>query len=155
MKKLIAFALLAALLLALFGCGATQEPIKPILTPETAPEKDAYAQDTGEPEGTGSSTVEYQTNVTLELEKKKFILELENPNSSAVDMIAQIVIQDQVRGQSGLLPIGHRLSSIDAFDLEGLTEGDHQGTLVLLYYNPKDGQRIKLQNEIPITVHVH
>ncbi len=158
------------LLITLIAIGVTvwalffREPTV-TLAPDYAPqEMEANAEtipgDSGEkldqPEGGGSVSLTYSKELTIDLSDKKASLLFANPGKSNQDMVVQVVIQDTVIIQSGLLTPGNQVTALDL--LEGaekqLAEGGYDGKFVVLYYNPDTGEKAILNTEIPLSITV-
>ncbi len=136
-----------------------------VLAPDYAPqETEAHAEtigdDTGEkmdqPQGGGSVSLTYSKDVTIDLSDKRAQLYFANPGKSNQDMVVQIVIQDTVLVQSGLLTPGNQVTQLDL--LSGadrqLAPGGYEGKFVVLYYDPVSSEKAILNTEIPLTITV-
>ncbi len=108
------------------------------------------------PEGGGAVSLIYQKSVSLDLSDKQASLLFGNPKKSNQNMIVQLVIQNEILIQSGLITPGNRVTKLDM--LEGketmLKVGGYDGKLVVLYYDPVSGEKAVLNTEIPVTVTV-
>ncbi len=162
--------ILLLLLITLIAVGITvwalffREPSVP-LAPDYAPQEteenaESIPDDTGEklenPQGGGSVSLTYSKEVTIDLSDKTASLLFANPGKSNQDVVVQIVIQDTVIVQSGLLKPGNQVTGLGL--LEGaekkLAEGGYDGKFVVLYYNPDSGEKAILNTEIPLSVTV-
>lgn len=138
---------------------------EPVLAPDYAPqEEEEYAEDIPgdeggkleSPEGGGSVSLTYSTEVSIDLGKKKAALHFGNPGKSNQDMVLQIVIQDNVVVQSGTLKPGKQVDSLDLLaDAEDkLVAGTYDGRLNILYYDQETGEKAIVNTEIPVTIEV-
>ena len=165
-KKIIIILLLLLLLLtigvtfwALFCRDTT-----PVLAPDYAPqdseenaekiEDDSDSEKLEQPEGGGAVSLTYSKEVTIDLSENKAKLLFGNPSKSNQDMLIQIVIQDTVILQSGILSPGYRVTRLDLFDNVKLSEGKYNGKFVIYYYQKDTGEKAMLNTEIPLTITV-
>ena len=104
---------------------------KTVLAPDYAPQQteenaESIENDDSEkleqPEGGGSVSLTYSTEVTIHLGERQASLLFANPGKSNQDMIVQLVIQDTVVIQSGLLTPGNQVTKLDL--LEGVEKQD-------------------------------
>ncbi len=163
-------AVLLLLLITLIAIGITvwalffRSPAVP-LAPDYAPqETEAHAEtipgDSGEkldqPQGGGSVSLTYSKEVTIDLSDKTASLVFANPGKSNQDMVVQIVIQDVVLVQSGLLTPGNQVTTLELLDgaEKQLAEGGYEGKFVVLYYDPVSGEKAILNTEIPLNITV-
>ncbi len=56
--------------------------------------------------------------------------------------------------QSGILPPGYRVMALDLLDgsSDMLSVGGYDGTFVIYYYSPKNGEQAMINTEIPIHI---
>lgn len=138
----------------------------PALAPDYAPqEQEQHAEtipgDTSEklnsPEGGGSVSLTYSRDVTIDLESKSATLLFANPGKSNQDIVLQIVIQDTVVVQSGLLKPGNQVTTLELRNdaAKKLSGGIYEGNFNVLYYDPITGEKAILNTEIPITITVN
>lgn len=137
----------------------------PTLSPDYAPvEKEENAEtipdDEGEkmenPEGGGSVSLSYSSDVYISLSGRNANLYFANPGKSNQDMVVQLVIQDTVVVQSGTLSPGNQVTTLDLLDgaEKQLSVGGYEGKFVLLYYDPDSGEKAIVNTEIPVTITV-
>ncbi|MCC8357657.1 MAG: hypothetical protein LJU34_07515 [Oscillospiraceae bacterium] len=107
-------------------------------------------------EGGGAVSLTYSTEVTVTLSEKTVSLYFGNPGKSTQDVVLQMVIQDTVVMQSGLITPGNQVSALSLADgaAELLEPGGYDGKFVVLYYDPDTGERAVVTTEIPVTVTV-
>ena len=91
---------------------------------------------------------------TIDLSDNTAKLLFANPYKSNQDMLIQIVIQDTVILQSGILNPGYRVTRLDLFDNVKLSEGKYNGKFVIYYYQRDTGEKAMLNTEIPLTITV-
>ena len=135
------------------------------LAPDFVPkEAEQYAEtipgDTGTPtkseEGGGSVTLAYSNEVTIDLSEETAELYFANPGKSNQNVVVQIVIQDQVIVQSGMILPGRQVRALDLLDgaASMLTPGGYDGNFSILYYHPESGEKAIVNTEIPIRIEV-
>ena len=135
---------------------------KVILAPDHAPAVEANAEAIEEtdkekleqPEGGGAVSLKYSPEVTITKKPKKAKLLFANPSRSNQDLILQIVIQDTVIVQSGLLKPGNQVTDLDIPDTSMLKTGTYEGSFVIYYYYPENGEKAIVNSEMPIHVTV-
>ncbi len=71
-------------------------------------------------------------------------------------MVVQLVIQDEILIQSGLITPGNKVQTLDLLNgaEKKLQPGGYDGKLVVLYYNQQNGEKAVLNTEISVTVTV-
>ena len=146
-----------------------QAPVTfPGITPDyPAPPVDEGAEDyEGEnggkleaPEEGGSAvSLIYSDKVTIDLSDKKATLDFRNPSASLQNMTVQLVIQDQVVAESGLLVAGKRLSELSL--KEGMENNipvgyyNQNAKFVIRYYDPATNECAIINTEIALMVTV-
>lgn len=163
--KALLILLILLLLLLLFLCAWVLWFRVPELAPDYAPPKeDPYASDIegddGEkldkPEGGGAIGMTYRKTVTIDLSEKKVDLMYQNPGRSNSDVMVQIVIQDVVVAQSGRVPPGKQILTIDLLPGAAamLEEGGYDADIAVFFYDPETAERSLLQTrgEVSLTV---
>lgn len=166
-KKLL---ILLLLLITLVAVGITVWAVwfrspGPVLNPDYAPkDPEPNAETIGDsgdekleaPQGGGAVSLIYAKDVQISLGKKQATLLFGNPTKSTQNMVLQLVIQEQVLSQSGLLQPGHQVKTLDLLkDAEKLLQpGGYEGKLVVLYYDQETGEKAVLNTEIAVTVTV-
>ena len=138
--------------------------VKPTLAPDYAPQQIEENAETidGESEGEkfpqqqggGAVSLTYSKEVEIDLSEGEAKLLFANPSKSNQDMLIQIVIQDTVILQSGLLSPGYQVTTLDLFDDVKLTSGSYDGKFVVYYYQKDTGEKAMLNTEIPLTIKV-
>ncbi len=109
-----------------------------------------------QPEGGGAVGITYSNQVTVNLTEKMASLRFENPQISNQNVLLQIVVQDKVIVQTGIIPPGNKVTKLE---LENgveklLVEGGYEGKIVLHYYQPESGEKTILNTEIPVKITV-
>ena len=104
----------------------------------------------------GEVNLIYSDNVIIDLSSKKVTLNFQNPSRSTSDIIVQVVIQDTLIAESGVVQAGFKISQIDlAADAQSkLAPGIYEGKFTFHIYNPETGDRAMVNVESPITVDV-
>lgn len=139
---------------------------KPALAPDYAPQQsETYAEkienedkDDNEKlpqqQGGGAVSLTYSKEVEISLSENKAKLMFANPSKSNQNMLLQIVIQDEVILQSGLISPGYQVKSLELFDSVKLSEGNYEGKFVIYYYQKDTGEKAMLNTEIPLQISV-
>ncbi len=136
-----------------------------VLTPDYAPQEteqnvEKIEGDESEkleaPEGGGAVSLIYTKEVSIDLSEKQATLLFGNPGKSNQDMVVQLVIQDEIIVQSGLITPGNQVKSLDLLDgaEKKLRAGGYDGKLVVLYYNQENGEKAVINTEILVTITV-
>lgn len=136
----------------------------PVLAPDYAPQQteenaEPFDDDTDgeklqQQQGGGAVSLTYSKEVTIDLSDNVAKLLFANPYKSNQDMMLQIVIQDTVIVQSGLLTPGHQVTKLELFDNAKLSKGTYEGKFVVLYYQKDTGEKAMINTEIPLTITV-
>lgn len=136
----------------------------PVLAPDYAPQQteenaEPFDDDTNgeklqQQQGGGAVSLTYSKEVTIDLSDNVAKLLFANPYKSNQDMMLQIVIQDTVIVQSGLLTPGHQVTKLELFDNAKLSRGTYEGKFVVLYYQKDTGEKAMINTEIPLTITV-
>lgn len=135
-------------------------PLIPDYAPEIEDRAEVFSTDNskkGQAPAKGSSVaLAYSDQVTIDLGEKTASLFFANPKKSNQDMVLQIVVQDTVIAQTGLLTAGSQITNIDLADetLEKLALGKYEGLFVLFYYSQETGEKSVVSTEIPIVISV-
>ena len=68
----------------------------------------------------------------------------------------QIVVQDEIIVQSGLLKPGNQVTALELLDGAAgkLSAGGYEGKFAVLYYDPDTGEKAVVNTEIPVTITV-
>ena len=136
-----------------------------VLSPDIAPDNtDKYSEpmDDGtedkleEPNGGGAASLAYTKNVTIDLSSEKATMMFGNPSKSNQDIIVQIVIQDTVIAQSGLITPGNKVSTLELLPgiKKSLSQGTYIGQYIVLFYDRETGERELVSTEIFINITV-
>lgn len=105
-------------------------------------------------QGGGAVSLTYSKNVEIDLSERKVKLLFANPSKSNQDMMLQIVIEDTVILQSGLISPGYQVTALDLDDDIKLTNGTYDGEFIVYYYQKDTGEKAMLNTEIPLTITV-
>lgn len=167
MILLVGVMLLSLLATTFVACGDDELPpggtvTIPGITPDyPAPPEDEGAEDVEDdeekldaPEGGGAVGMIYSTEVEIDLSDKKTTLLFANPNRSTHNVTVQLVIQDQVIAESGLLTPGKRITSLDLKDGMTVPEGvyEQNAKFVIRFYDPETNACSIVNSEIAVTV---
>ena len=136
-----------------------------VLAPDYAPkETEQNAQPIGDdndekleqPENGGAVSLTYAREVAVSRSAKTAFLLFANPTKSNQDMVLQLVIDDVVILQSGLLTPGNQVTTLNLLDgaEKRLADGGYDGKFVVLYYDRASGERAMINTEIPVSVTV-
>lgn len=164
-KWLLLLLLLLLLLSILIGICVYLVFFRVQLTPDYAPQlEDVNAEviegdnesKLDKPEGGGAVGLTYMPEVTIDLSDETATFMFQNPNRSNSDIVLQIVIQDEILGQSGKLVPGKQLTSMELLDgaANKLSVGGYDGKFIILFYDPESAERSVLKSEGAITVNV-
>ena len=106
--------------------------------------------------GGGSVSLTYSNKVTIDLSDGKAKLMFANPGKSNQNMIVQIVIQNEVIVQSGMLLPGYQVTELELLDdaASKLSPGGYDGSFAIFYYHPASGEKAVVNTEIPIQITV-
>ncbi len=107
-------------------------------------------------EGGGAINYIFTDSATLSLDTGKIAIRFENPAKSTHDVIIQLVIQDQLVAQSGIIKAGTKLEMLTLQDgmKEKLQKGIYNAKYTFLNYNPETGAKAMVNVESPITLTV-
>ena len=162
------FLIIVLILLLLITIGITVWALffrdtTPVLAPDYAPQEteenaEKIDGDDGEKlpqqQGGGAVSLTYSKAVAIDLSDNAAKLLFANPNKSNQDMMLQIVIQDTVIVQSGLLTPGHQVTKLELLDTAKLSKGIYEGKFVVFYYQRDTGEKAMINTEIPLTITV-
>ena len=106
--------------------------------------------------GSGSVSLSYSNEVSIDLSSGKAELIFANPGRSNQDMVLQIVIQDRVILQSGRITPGNQVTQLELFDdaVQILSPGGYEGSIRVFYYDLISGEKAMINTEIPVSVTV-
>ena len=160
---LIVFILICLICALCFSCGYNK---KKVLRPDYAPQDvevnlEDIEDDTDikltAPDGGGAVSIQYTKDVNIDLSDKKAYLNYKNPGKSTHDIVLQIVVQNEVIAQSGLIPPGNMLKELDLLNDSGvvLSEGAYENAkFIFLCYNPESGEKAIVDAEAMIVINV-
>ena len=176
MKKILiivlAVLLVAAIIVgAILLFGGDDEPDTPGgtvtipgITPDyPAPPEDEGAEDVEDdeekldaPEGGGAVGMIYSNEVSIDLSDKKATLLFANPNRSTHNVTVQLVVQDVVLAESGLLTPAKRITELALKDGITVPEGVYaqNAKFVVRFYDPETNACSIVNSEIAVTVTV-
>ena len=171
-KRILLILLVSVMLLGLFAtafvsCG-DDEPEGPVIIPGITPDYPAPPIDEGAedvednedkldaPEGGGAVGMIYSNEVEIDLSDKKATLLFANPNRSTHNVSVQLVVQDVVLAESGLLTPAKRITSLDVKDGVTIPEGVYaqNAKFVIRFYDPETNACSIVNSEIAVTVTV-
>lgn len=161
---LVAAAVVGAILLF----GGDDDPEGPVtipgITPDyPAPPLDAGAEDVEDdeekldaPEGGGAVGMIYSNEVEIDLSDKKATLLFANPNRSTHNVSIQLIVQDVVLAESGLLTPAKRITSLDVKEGINIPAGVYANNAKILvrFYDPETNACSIVNSEIVVTVTV-
>lgn len=176
MKKILIIALAVLLVAgiivgAILLFGGDEEPetpggtvTVPGITPDyPAPPLDEGAEDVEDdeekldaPEGGGAVGMIYSNEVEIDLSDKKATLLFANPNRSTHNVTVQLVVQDVVLAESGLLTPAKRITELALKDGITVPEGVYaqNAKFVVRFYDPETNACSIVNSEIAVTVTV-
>ena len=136
----------------------------PGITPDyPAPPEDEGAEDVEDdeekldaPEGGGAVGMIYSNEVSIDLSDKKATLLFANPNRSTHNVTVQLVVQDVVLAESGLLTPAKRITELALKDGITVPEGVYaqNAKFVIRFYDPETNACSIVNSEIAVTVTV-
>ena len=172
-RDLFGWLLLLLLFLMLFFVGITvwtvffrpdPQPPNIVLTPDKAPEQpEQNAQpipgdkpEESTPSTSGSVSLTYSDQVTIDLSRAEASLLFANPGRSNRDLVLQIVVQDVILVQSGTLEPGNQVKTLSLLSgaAEMLSPGGYEGTFMVHYYDRDTGERELVNTRIPVSITV-
>lgn len=166
-RKQLLIIILALILLVTIGVTVWKwffRDSTPILAPDYAPQQteknaepfnvDTDREKLQQQQGGGAVSLTYSREVTIDLSDKNASLMFANPKKSNQDIMIQIVIQDTVVVQSGILLPGYQVTKLDLFDKINLSNGIYEGKFVVFYYQKDTGEKAMINTEIPLTLTV-
>ena len=110
--------------------------------------------DSGEAGGNVSLT--YSNQLGIDLSDASVSLYFSNPSKSNHNIVLQIVIQDELLAQSGIILSGYQVTMLDLLEdsVLKLSPGGYDGKFVVLFYHPDSGEKAIVHTEIPIYITV-
>ncbi len=105
-------------------------------------------------DGGGAVGLAYTKTATIDLSERKAKMYFANPKKSNQNFMIQIVIQDTVILQSGVLKPGYQVTSLDLFKNVKLSAGTYEGKYAVYFYEEATGEKAMLNTEIPLTITV-
>ncbi len=108
--------------------------------------------------GGGSVVILFSDGVTVDLSDRKATFSYTNPGESNQNVLVQVVVQDTVIAQSGVVEPGHKLTVLDLLEEVQqsimLSPGVYEGKLSLHFYNPETGEKAVLNSDLPMKITV-
>lgn len=172
-KRILLILLVSVMLLGLFttafvSCGDDETGDGPVVIPGITPDYPAPPLDEGAedvedneekldaPEGGGAVGMIYSTDVEIDLSDKKVTLLFANPNRSTHNVSIQLIVQDTVLAESGLLTPSKRITTLDLKDGVTVPEGVYASNAKILvrFYDPESNACSIVNSEIAVTVTV-
>lgn len=137
----------------------------PVLSPDIAPSStDKYSEPMNDgsqgtietPTGGGAASLAYTKKVTIDLSSEKASMMFGNPSKSNQNLIIQVIIQETVISQSGLIEPGNKVTTLELLPKikNSLSEGVYSGKYLVFAYDRETGEKEKVVMEIPITINV-
>lgn len=106
------------------------------------------------PEGGGAGAVTYSDQVTIDLSERKIYLNFQNPSGSPSSLLLHVFVEDKEIANTGLLPAGYGITTIEDVDVSGLSEGNYDGSFKADNYDPETGEKAILDLNIDIDVSI-
>ena len=137
----------------------------PVLSPDIAPSStdkhsepmnDGSQGTTETATGGGAASLAYTKKVTIDLSSEKASMMFGNPSKSNQNLIIQVIIQETVISQSGLIEPGNKVTTLELLPKikNSLSEGVYSGKYLVFAYDRETGEKEKVVMEIPITINV-
>ena len=105
-------------------------------------------------QGDDAVILTYSKEVIIDLSEKTVQMFFANPEKYNKNMMLQIVIQDSVISQSGLITPGQQVIKLDLSKDIGLWRGLYEGKVVVDFYQPDSGEKEKVNAEFLVTITV-
>ena len=136
-----------------------------MLSPDIAPSStDKYSEPMNDgsqgtietPTGGGAASLAYTKKVTIDRSSEKASMMFGKPSKSNQDLIIQVIIQETVISQSGLIDPGNKVTTLELLPKikNSLSEGVYSGIYLVFAYDRETGEKEKVVMEIPITINV-
>lgn len=137
-----------------------------VLTPDYAPASDEEnaelitdEEDTEKLEsskGGGAISISYSVDIAISLSNQTVALYYANPSSSNQNTIVQLIIQDNVIAESGIMKPGTQVTqlSLENDVSSKLAAGGYDGLLRISSYDPDTGEKAIMTSDIAITAAV-
>ena len=106
--------------------------------------------------GSGSVSLTYSNELSIDLSSGKMDLLFANPGRSNQDVVLQILIQDKVIHQTGRITPGNQVTQLklSVASLGMLREGGYEGSFCVYYYDRTSGEKAMVNTQMPIFVTV-
>ena len=104
--------------------------------------------------GGGAVALSYDSNVVIDLKKKKLSVQFKNPSKSTQNMKLQVIIENNVIAQSELIPLGYSIYKLDLNNKVSLKEGTYKGKFKIQYYSEDNQEKASIDTDIPVTISV-
>ena len=140
---------------------------KKVLAPDYAkPEVEENAEPFGNQEtkmteqpekGSGNVDIVYKKDVSIELSKNIVSLLIGNPKTSNHDMLVQILIDDLLISESGILKVGSQVKELNLQENIGeqLTSGQYEGIVRVYFYDCISAEKSLVDVKIPVSITVN
>lgn len=137
--------------------------VQPVISPDYPPQElEANAKQMKEaddskleaPTGGGAVSLNYSSNVEIDLSKNIATLMFANPSKSTQDMMLQIVIQGSVVAESGRLTPGNKVECLAVGEYAKLPSGKYDGEFVISFYDMETGEKAMVNSTIGINIEV-
>ena len=127
-----------------------------VLEPNAQPIPDGDDSKLDAPEGGGAISLEYNSQVTVDLSDGKAYLSYANPGKSTQDIVLRIEIQNTAVAQSGTIRPGNQVSELELMDgtAKKLQEGVYDAVFRILSYDPVTDEKAMVDTLAEITVTV-
>lgn len=136
----------------------TAQPLPPDHAGETDPNAVPYDDGSGGSSSTsgGSVRLHYEPKATVDLSTGQVTLSFANPPSSNQSLMLQLVVQDTILAESGLLQPGNALYTMELLPgmAERLSPGSYDASFLVSCYDSRSGEQAVLQTEALITLTV-
>ena len=149
------------LLVLLIQCSSEPSILNPDHPPkETDKNLEPIQGDNGEKleyeEGGGAVALNLSKEMTVDLSDGTASLEFANPGASSTNMVVWVVVQDTVIAQSGLIPPGYRLATVELTETakKSLIEGTYDGKFVIHFYDVDSNERALVNSDVPVSIAV-
>lgn len=107
--------------------------------------------------GGGAVDITYEKDVKIDLSENKVYLSFGNPAKSNQDMLLQIIIDDVLISESGMIQSGNRVTELKLQDnVDGtIVVGQYEGEIRVYFYDCVSAEKAMVNANIPVIISVN
>ena len=156
LQILIIGIMLLALIVTSFASCNKDDDVKPGNTPATDGESDTDDIKLNAPDDGGAAGLKYKKSVKIDLSEKSVTLDFTNTAKSTHNVTVQVVAEETVLAESGMIAPGERVSRLTMKDGAAITEGIYASgaKLVVNYFDPETNACSAVNSEFNVTITV-